>query len=129
MMSKKRELDQPQKIFLMIFRSNILHWISLRLLLTFILFPVFPLSAETINEYEPSKFENFLFYFIFLPGLILFGAYVFIKVWNEVKPFEPLQELYRENREKNSELNSQNKNTNNSVEKSTKIRDDFFNDI
>ena len=113
----------------MIFRSHILHWISLRLLIIFILFPIFPISAETINEYEPSKFENFLMYFIFLPGLILLFAYWFIKLWNEVKPFEPLKELYRENRENNSELNSQNKNTKNEVEKNTKIRDDFINDI
>jgi len=74
-------------------RTNILHCISLRLLLAFILIPIFPLSAETINEYEPSKFEYFLFYFIFMPGLVLFFVYAFITVWNEVKPLEPLKEL------------------------------------
>ena len=74
-------------------RTNILHCISLRLLLTFILIPIFPLSAETINEYEPSKFEYFLFYFIFMPGLFLVFVYVFIKLWHEVKAPEAIKEF------------------------------------
>jgi len=77
-------------------RTNILHRISLRLLLAFILIPIFPLSAETINEYEPSKFEYFLFYFIFMPGLFLVFVYVFIKLWHEVKAPEAIKEFKEE---------------------------------